>query len=188
MLHQLSNGIGKMKLSVPWAKSRVFHLNVGQSGGSSKKDSNNNATAISKILMGFNLFPMHGSERRESREACWRFERFVHHEYGIRRQRLIERKNNTTTGGKKKGGKTVMKAMIRTPRDSVIILDDSDDDEGGEGGKRQKAKDGGGRRLKRQAAAKAEKNLADNDGLGNIDFDKDDDSDSDDGRQSPLGS
>ena len=189
------NGIGKMKLFGTIARareSRYFTLNVGQSGGSSKKDSgNNNATAnLEDFFDGVLIFSQWAwigtkEENPEEKplleipESVWKTMNSGNKKTAID----WERKNNTTTGGKKKGGKTGDENDdTNTADDSVITLDDSDDDEGGEGGKDKKAKDGGGRRPKRQAAAKAEKNLADNDGLGNIDFDKDDDSDSDDGR------
>ena len=191
------NGIGKMKLYGTIARareSRYFTLNLGSGGGgSSRKDSGANANAnLEDFFDGVLIFSQWAwigtkEENPEEKplleipESVWKTMNSGNKKTAID----WERKNNSTLGKKKGGGKKGDEnddANTDAADDSVITLGDSDEEEGEGGGKDNKSKDAaGGRRPKRQAAAKAEKNLADNDGLGNIDFDGDDDSDSDDG-------
>ena len=191
------NGIGKMKLYGTIARareSRYFTLNLGSGGGgSSRKDSGANANAnLEDFFDGVLIFSQWAwigtkEENPEEKplleipESVWKTMNSGNKKTAID----WERKNNSTSGKKKGGGKKGDEnddANTDAADDSVITLGDSDEEEGEGGGKDNKSKDAaGGRRPKRQAAAKAEKNLADNDGLGNIDFDGDDDSDSDDG-------
>ena len=191
------DGIGRMKLYGTIARareSRYFTLNLGGGGGgsSSRKDSGGNANAnLEDFFDGVLIFSQWAwigtkEENPEEKplleipESVWKTMNSGNKKTAID----WERKNNAGAGKKKKGGEGGKKGDenedTNTADDSVITLGDSDEDEGE--GKDKKQKDAsGGRRPKRQAAAKAEKNLADNDGLGNIDFDGDDDSDSDDG-------
>ena len=103
-------------------ESRYFTLNVGQSGGSSKKDSgNNNATAnLEDFFDGVLIFSQWAwigtkEENPEEKplleipESVWKTMNSGNKKTAID----WERKNNTTTGGKKKGGKTGTKMMTQ---------------------------------------------------------------------------